>query len=129
MIWRNTLLWRNVAEYSFLLVVVAAHSLVSFFFLHSDEFFFHKVAGREEFFNELLEALLRFTLRRLTNGIRKMSALLSACGEKKLARGSALAGVYCHRRKRRSGQRLRRTPCDTPDPTDVTPRVRRRVCG
>src|SRR5262245_43274249 len=57
MIWRNTLLWRNVAEYSFLLVVVAALSLASSFFLHSDEFFFHKVAGREEFFNELLESV------------------------------------------------------------------------
>jgi len=35
-------------------VVVAAHSLVSFFFLHSDEFFLYKVAGREGFFNKLL---------------------------------------------------------------------------
>ena len=34
-----TLLWRNVAEYSFLLVIVAAHPLVSFAFLLSDEFF------------------------------------------------------------------------------------------
>src|SRR5579872_57063 len=34
-----TLLWRNVAEHSFLLVIVAAHSLVSMDFLHSDEFF------------------------------------------------------------------------------------------
>src|ERR1700724_327614 len=33
-----TLLWRNVAEHSFLLVIVAAHSLVSLVFLHSDEF-------------------------------------------------------------------------------------------
>jgi len=37
-------------------VVVAAHSLVSFFFLHSDEFFLYKVAGREGFFNKLLRA-------------------------------------------------------------------------
>jgi hypothetical protein len=34
----NTLLRRNVAEYSFLLVIVAAHALVSLAFLHSDEF-------------------------------------------------------------------------------------------
>src|SRR5580704_4737061 len=34
-----TLLWRNVAEHSFLLVIVAAHSLVSLDFLYSDEFF------------------------------------------------------------------------------------------
>src|SRR6267154_5686769 len=34
-----TLLWRNVAEHSFLLVIVAAHSLVSLAFLLSDEIF------------------------------------------------------------------------------------------
>src|ERR1700680_3043537 len=34
----HTLLWRNVAEHSFLLVIVAAHSLASLDFLHSDEF-------------------------------------------------------------------------------------------
>jgi hypothetical protein len=39
MICRNTLFWRNVAEHSLLLVIVSAHSLVSFTFLHSDEFF------------------------------------------------------------------------------------------
>src|ERR1019366_3142411 len=39
MICRHSLLWRNVAEHSFLLVVVAAHSLVSLAFLTSDEFF------------------------------------------------------------------------------------------
>src|SRR5579862_4573957 len=39
MICRDSLLWRNVAEHSFLLVVVAAHSLVSLTFLTSDEFF------------------------------------------------------------------------------------------
>src|SRR3984957_1162903 len=37
MILRDSLLWRNVAEHSLLLVVVAAHSLASFAFLHSDE--------------------------------------------------------------------------------------------
>jgi hypothetical protein len=35
----NTLFGGNVAEHSFLLVVVAAHSLVSLAFLTSDEFF------------------------------------------------------------------------------------------
>src|SRR6516164_8469230 len=55
MICRDSLLWRDVAEYSILQVVVAAHSLVSFFFLHSDEFFLYKVAGREGFFNKLLD--------------------------------------------------------------------------
>src|SRR6202166_70241 len=39
MICRDSLLWRNVTEHSFLLVVVAAHSLVSLAFLTSDEFF------------------------------------------------------------------------------------------
>src|ERR1700682_2188729 len=39
MICRDSLLWRNVAEHSFLLVVVAAHSLFSLAFLTSDEFF------------------------------------------------------------------------------------------
>src|SRR5580765_7639851 len=38
MICRNSLFGRNVAEHSFLLVVVAAHLLVSLAFLHSDEF-------------------------------------------------------------------------------------------
>src|ERR1700680_3569280 len=35
----NTLVGGNVAEHSFLLVVVAAHSLVSLAFLTSDEFY------------------------------------------------------------------------------------------
>ncbi|MGB2620565.1 MAG: hypothetical protein WBC57_25520, partial [Candidatus Acidiferrales bacterium] len=34
-----SLLWRNVAEHSFLLVIVSAHSLASLGFLLSDEFF------------------------------------------------------------------------------------------
>jgi hypothetical protein len=45
----NTFLWRDVAKYSFLQVVVAGHSLVSFFFPHSDEFFFLKVASEPYF--------------------------------------------------------------------------------
>src|ERR1700675_3272111 len=54
MIRRDSLLWRNVAEHSLLLVVVAAHSLVSFAFLHSDEFSLIKVAVERGFFNKLL---------------------------------------------------------------------------
>src|SRR5262249_15554860 len=52
----NPLLRRNVAEYSVLQVVVAAHSIVSFF-LPSDEFFLHKVATEGKFFNKLLREL------------------------------------------------------------------------
>jgi hypothetical protein len=37
-----------------LLVIVAAHSLVSFVFLHSDEFSLFKVAVKSVFFNKLL---------------------------------------------------------------------------
>jgi hypothetical protein len=48
------LLWGNVAEYSFLLVIVAAHSLASSAFLLSDEFPQSKVAARPVFFNKLL---------------------------------------------------------------------------
>jgi hypothetical protein len=40
-----------------LLVIFAAHSLVSFVFLHSDEFSQIKVAGERGFFNKLLVAL------------------------------------------------------------------------
>src|ERR1700693_3920635 len=54
MILRDSLLWRNVAEHSFLLIVVAAHSLVSFAFLHSDESSYIKVAVQRGFFNKLL---------------------------------------------------------------------------
>jgi hypothetical protein len=57
MIRRDTPLWRNVAEHSFLLLIVAAHSLVSSAFLHSDEFSYIKVAVEPGFFNELLVAL------------------------------------------------------------------------
>src|ERR1700687_5998209 len=39
MIGRNSLFGGNVAEHSCLLVIVAAHSLVSLTFLHSDEFY------------------------------------------------------------------------------------------
>jgi hypothetical protein len=49
MICGNTLLWRNVAEHSFLQVIVAAHSLASFAFLHSDEFSYIKVAAERSF--------------------------------------------------------------------------------
>jgi hypothetical protein len=51
------LLRGNVAEQSFLLVIFAAHSLVSFVFLHSDEFSQIKVAGERWFFNKLLVRL------------------------------------------------------------------------
>jgi hypothetical protein len=34
----DSLLWRNVAEHSFLLIIVSAHSLASLTFLTSDEF-------------------------------------------------------------------------------------------
>jgi hypothetical protein len=55
-VWPEETLFRgDVAEYSVLLVAVAAHSLVSFFFLPSDEFFLHKVAGGTGFFNKLLD--------------------------------------------------------------------------
>jgi hypothetical protein len=47
------LLWRNVAEHSFLLVIVATHLLVSFF-LHSDELSLYKVAAEPRFFTKLL---------------------------------------------------------------------------
>ena len=50
------LLWGNVAEYSFLLVIVAAHALASSAFLLSDEFPQIKVAVRAVFFNKLLAA-------------------------------------------------------------------------
>jgi hypothetical protein len=51
----NTLLRRDVAEYSFLLVIVAAHLLVSFFILfHLDEFSVHKVAIAPHSFDKLL---------------------------------------------------------------------------
>src|SRR5882762_4748176 len=50
------LLWGNVAEHSFLLVIVAAHSLVSLPFLHSDQFSQIKIAGEWGFFNKLLES-------------------------------------------------------------------------
>jgi len=48
------LLWGNVAEYSFLLVIVAAYALASSAFLLSDEFPQIKVAVRAVFFNKLL---------------------------------------------------------------------------
>jgi hypothetical protein len=48
------LLWGNVAEYSFLLVIVAVNSLASSAFLLSDEFPQIKVAVRAVFFNKLL---------------------------------------------------------------------------
>jgi hypothetical protein len=54
MIRENTLLWRNVAEHSFLQVIVAAHSLASFAFLLSDQPLYIKVAVKREFFNKLL---------------------------------------------------------------------------
>jgi hypothetical protein len=44
----NPLLRRDVAEYSFLQVVVTAHSIASFF-LHSDEGCLGKVAAKFEF--------------------------------------------------------------------------------
>src|SRR6201998_3059177 len=44
----NLLLRRDVAEYSFLQVVVAAHAIASFFF-HSDESCLAKVAAKREF--------------------------------------------------------------------------------
>src|ERR1700730_18274053 len=44
----NPLLRRDVAEYSFLRAVVAAHSIASFF-LHSDESCLAKVAAKYEF--------------------------------------------------------------------------------
>jgi hypothetical protein len=44
----NPLLLRDVAEDSFLLVIIAAHSLVSFF-LHSDGLRLPKVAAIREF--------------------------------------------------------------------------------
>jgi hypothetical protein len=49
MIRGNTFLWRNVAEHSFLQVIVASHSLASFAFLHSDEFSYIKVAVERSF--------------------------------------------------------------------------------
>src|ERR1700686_3983726 len=55
MICRDSLLWRNVAEHSFLLVVVAAHSLVSLTFLTSDEFFELKLQ-REWVFQQTAKA-------------------------------------------------------------------------
>jgi hypothetical protein len=58
MIRRDALLRGNVAEHSFLLVIVAAHSLVSLPFLHSDEFSQIKVAGEWGFFNKLLIGLM-----------------------------------------------------------------------
>ena len=39
MVRRHSLLWRNVAEHSFLLIIVPAHSLASLTFLTSDKFF------------------------------------------------------------------------------------------
>src|SRR5258706_4517753 len=54
MIRRDSLLWRNVAEHSFLLVILAAHSLVSLPFLHSDELSQIKVVGEWGVFNKLL---------------------------------------------------------------------------
>src|SRR5258708_40250863 len=54
MIRRDSLLWRNVAEHSFLMVILAAHSLVSLPFLHSDELSQIKVVGEWWFFNKLL---------------------------------------------------------------------------
>jgi hypothetical protein len=50
----HTLLRGNVAEHSFLVVIVAAHSLVSLTFLLSDEFLYIKVAAEPRFFNKLL---------------------------------------------------------------------------
>jgi hypothetical protein len=44
----NPLPRRDVAEYSFLQVVVAAHAIASFFF-HSDESCLAKVAAKREF--------------------------------------------------------------------------------
>src|SRR5260370_10612951 len=52
----HTLLRRDVTEHSFLLVIVAAHSLVSLTFLHSDESLYIKVAAEPELFNKLLTA-------------------------------------------------------------------------
>jgi hypothetical protein len=42
-----------------LLIVVAAHSLVSFAFLHSDESSYIKVAVQRGFFNKLLTSHLK----------------------------------------------------------------------
>src|SRR5258706_3195471 len=58
MIRRDSLFWRNVAEHSFLLIIVSAHSLVSLTFLHSDEFSQIKVAGEWGFFNKLLTSFV-----------------------------------------------------------------------
>jgi hypothetical protein len=49
MICGYALLWGNVAEHSFLLVIVAAHSLASSAFLLSDEFLQIKVAAERYF--------------------------------------------------------------------------------
>src|SRR6202047_1891834 len=49
MIRRDSLLWRNVAEHSFLLVIVSAHSLASLTFFTSDEFFQLKLRKKRVF--------------------------------------------------------------------------------
>jgi hypothetical protein len=49
--------WARIELHSLLLVVVAAHSLVSSPFLHSDEFSLFKVAEELGFFNKLLVGL------------------------------------------------------------------------
>jgi hypothetical protein len=49
MIRRDSLLWRNVAEHSFLLIIVAAHSLASLTFCTSDEFFQLKLQKKRVF--------------------------------------------------------------------------------
>jgi len=54
----ESFLWTDVAEYSFLLVVAAAHSLLSFFLLfQSDEFSARKVAIARHSFDKLLVRL------------------------------------------------------------------------
>src|SRR5271156_5727567 len=49
MILRDSLFWRNVAEHSFLLIIVSAHSLASLLFLLSDEFFDSKLQKKGVF--------------------------------------------------------------------------------
>src|ERR1700693_5020158 len=62
----NTLFGGNVAEHSFLLVVVAAHSLVSLTFLHSDEFYQLKLQ-RSGIFQQAARRLRSTTLGKAIN--------------------------------------------------------------
>src|SRR5271156_4597557 len=100
MILRDSLFWRNVAEHSFLLIIVSAHSLASLLFLLSDEFFDSKLQKKGVFQQTVSRSSLHY--RKKPRGSRANRTyneqILMTCGEK-LAYGYRRVTWWLQRKK------------------------------